>query len=129
MKLSEMPKRLRDEVFMLEIERVLLEIQHGWNEEKRGLPDAERVVEAARCYLRRKERKEHPRGKFDDAGRWYPAWEEVQGCCWLVLPPSRSFPYRLLNHCRTARHVAALYDVDERELLRTARQLQRAGRN
>lgn len=61
----------------------------------------------------RKVRYHHPNGKFDKAGRWYPDDDERQECCKGIRAPSRSYPYSLMTHCRTARHVAHLYRVDE----------------
>jgi hypothetical protein len=45
----------------------------------------------------------NPDGSFDKQGRWYP---DIQ-CphCASIRAPSRAFPYSLLVHCRTAKHV------------------------
>jgi len=70
-------------------------------------------------YIARQRRHRHPKGKFDSAGRWYPSRSEVRGCCERIRSPSRRWPYSLMLHCRTAKHVAALFNVSERTL-RTA---------
>ena len=75
------------------------------------LPPDERVREAALSFLRRRERLEHPAGSFDAAGRWWMDVAEQRLCCGEIRPPSRQHPYSYLVHCRTLRHVAALYDV------------------
>ncbi|HXH05382.1 MAG TPA: hypothetical protein VNI83_02210 [Vicinamibacterales bacterium] len=71
--------------------------------------------------LARRERRAHPRGSFDNGGRWWPAAEEEQVCCRRVRTPSRSFPYSLLTHCRTVEHVAMLYGVPAGTLRRAVR--------
>lgn len=58
-----------------------------------------------RLYRARRARLAHPDGRFDRAGRWYPAESEWRACCARIRPPSRRWPYSLLLHCRTRRHV------------------------
>ena len=84
----------------------------------------DRLAVAARCWIARHDRDEHPSGGWDDAGRWYPTTAEAQPCCKHVVGPSRAHPYRVMQHCRSAGHVAFLFDVDERELRRAVRRLQ-----
>jgi hypothetical protein len=79
------------------------------------------IADAVRTFLARQAREEHPAGKFDRGGRWYPAEAEAQPCCARIRTPSRSWPYSLLVHCRTLEHVAALYGVDVAELRRAVR--------
>lgn len=55
-------------------------------------------------------------------GCWIPDNEERRPCCDRVRPTSR-FKYRLFPHCCTAVHVANLYGVDRRELLKLSRDL------
>lgn len=74
------------------------------------------AAKAANTYLDRKSRKAHPNGSFDKAGRWYPSADEKQDCCSSVRSPTRSWPYSLMLHCRTAPHVANLYGVTVQEL-------------
>ena len=84
-----------------------------------------KLREAALEWLRRQERQSRPRGMTDLAGRWWPVGSEQAECCAGVPAPTRYNPYRVLNHCRTARHVAALYGVDERQMRNAARYLKR----
>jgi hypothetical protein len=50
---------------------------------------------------------------------WYPHPHEVRPCCWDVKATSVNFfTWTWHNHCRTARHVAHLFDVSEVELRR-----------
>ena len=72
------------------------------------------IADAVRVYLDRQSRVQHPDGRFD-GGRWFPSDIESQSCCG-VRSPSRSWPWSLMLHCRTLRHVARLCDVSEAEL-------------
>lgn len=76
------------------------------------------VTEAVIAYLSRRERWTHPHGKTDKAGRWYPSDSERQSCCKQVSAPTRSYPWSYMTHCRTIKHVAAQYGVDEKEMKR-----------
>jgi len=58
----------------------------------------------------------YPDGKFDSGGRWYPSPEEKQECCKFIRAPSIRFPYSILRHCRTIKHVARKYEVKEKDL-------------
>lgn len=64
--------------------------------------------EISHIYGLRQSRAEHPDGKFDKAGRWYPSDEESQDCCDTVRSPSRGWPYSLMLHCRTRKHITQL---------------------
>jgi hypothetical protein len=77
------------------------------------------VAVATVVFCMRQERASHPSGGWDDGGRWHPDEHEWQACCGSVRPPSRAWPRSLMTHCRTAKHVAALYGV-ELATLRTA---------
>lgn len=49
---------------------------------------------------------------------WYPHPLEVRPCCWGVSTKGiEKYPWIYHRHCRTARHVAMLIGVDERDLL------------
>jgi len=72
--------------------------------------------DAALEYVNRRDRRSYPGGKFDKGGRWYPDDDERRDCCDSIRSPSRRFPYALLLHCRTLKHVAKLYNVDEKQL-------------
>lgn len=75
-----------------------------------------RVEEAVQCYLDRKDRLEHPEGKFDRASRWYPSDQEEQDCCKDIRRPSRNYPYSLMLNCRTKKHIANLYEVETKDM-------------
>lgn len=72
----------------------------------------EKIDKAALRYIRRKNRAEHPAGKFDSAKRWYP-----NPCEGLDVSnfrsPSHAFPFSYLLACRTAAHCARLEGVGE----------------
>lgn len=76
----------------------------------------EKVRAAAITYCRRKNRTEHPDGKFEFNG-WHPSDHEKCSCCDAVRAPTRKWPYTLTQHSRTATHVAKLYGVSRAELL------------
>ena len=82
------------------------------------MPDTA-VFHGSQEFILRRDRKVHPDGSFDSAGRWYPSAAEKCFCCYGIREPSRSWPYSQMQHCRTAAHVANLMDVDVKEL-RTA---------
>jgi len=77
---------------------------------------ARRLTAKLRTTARRaidlQERRANPDGTFDQAGRWYPSVR--CDCCAEIRSPSRQWPYSLMVHCRTARHVAAStgYDLE-----------------
>lgn len=71
----------------------------------------DRVIEAAREYIARKERKVHPDGYFDKQGRWYPSEKEELTCCKQIREPSRAWKYSVIKHCRSVDHVSRLYGV------------------
>lgn len=73
--------------------------------------DIDNLTVAAIAYLKLKARKDHPGGKFDRAGRWYP--DESLECCKKVRQPTRGYPYSLMQHCRSIKHIAILYGVEE----------------
>ncbi len=79
----------------------------------------EAVVAAAREYLALKARRINPVGRFDGAGRWWP----TVPCTCQVRLPSRAYPYSYLLHMRTAEHVASVFGVARRDVLRAAKDL------
>lgn len=84
-----------------------------------------RLDKAANCYIERNERADHPSGSFDSGGRWYPCEiTEEQDCCGSIRRPSAAYPYSLLTHCRTLRHIASLFDCDPQFL---SRQIKKGG--
>lgn len=101
-------------------------------------PEAERVLAELPVYLqaavevvRRRDRRDHPAGRFDGGGRWYPAAEEAASCCRAIRSPSRSYPYSLLVHARSTEHVATRRNLDPagvRAAVRLIRPRRRAAR-
>lgn len=81
------------------------------------------LEKAAKLFVDRQNRDAHPNGEFDNAKRWYPSKDEKCECCENLRSPSRAYPYSLMVHCRTAKHIANLYDVPEKELKRLAKTL------
>ena len=79
------------------------------------------IEDAARAYIARQNRSQHPDGSFDGGGRWYPSSEERRECCGLVRSPSRAYPYSHMIHCRSVQHVALLYGFDVKELRQAIR--------
>jgi hypothetical protein len=57
-----------------------------------------------KVYEMLKSRTIHPRGSFDDAGRWYANNDDLIN----VRAPSRAFPYSQMNACRTLKYVKAV---------------------
>lgn len=83
--------------------------------------ESARIVLAVREFIARRYRLHHPVGSFDRKSLWYPDAAERQYCCDSIRYPTRAWPYSLMAHCRSARHVAALYDVDVWALRKAAR--------
>lgn len=75
-----------------------------------------KAQKAAQEYLNRKSRATHPSGRTDNGGRWLPSESEKCDCCDRIRTPSRAYPWSLMLHCRTAKHIANLYGVSEKEL-------------
>lgn len=71
---------------------------------------------AAVTYIKRRNRTDHPEGKTDKGGRWFPSDYEKQPCCDNVRSPSRSFPWSLMTHCRSTEHIANLYGIPKETL-------------
>lgn len=72
-----------------------------------------RQLAAIAEYLGRRDRYWYPSGGYNGSLRWYPSLDERRDCCESIRSPSRRSPKSLLEHCRTLRHCAALYDVQE----------------
>lgn len=73
---------------------------------------SKKVQKAYEEYKSLKERRTNPDGYFDDGGRWWPSENEKQECCEGIRTPSRAYPYSLIVHCRSLRHVCAKRKVD-----------------
>lgn len=67
------------------------------------------AAKAALTYLLRRERVEHPDGRFDKRGRWFPSEKEDCDCCASVRTPSNAYPYSYLVHARSLEHIAWLH--------------------
>lgn len=80
------------------------------------------LVEAAKIVAwARKERLDHPVGKFDNAGRWYPAAEEnADDFTSGIRSPSREWPYSYMLAARTLKHCKALAAVSPEFVLSRA---------
>ena len=70
----------------------------------------EKLDKAAQEYLNRKSKKTFPKGSFHNH-KWYPSEEEKRNCCFAIRHPSIKFPYSLLGHCRTIKHIANVFGV------------------
>jgi hypothetical protein len=68
--------------------------------------------ETAAEYLKMQGRVLHPYGQRDGAGRWYPVEKERASCCGNVRQPTRAYPWTLMTHCRTLKHVCTLHGQD-----------------
>jgi len=64
----------------------------------------QKLRRAAQRYVDLQARRIHPAGGTDTGGRWYPV--APLACCHSIRTPSRSWPWSLMVHCRTMRHVA-----------------------
>ncbi len=84
---------------------------------------SKQLDKAAREYLDRQKRESHPEGSFDNAQRFWPSDEERRDCCDDIRPPSRTYPFSLIKHCRSAEHVANLFGVDVTDLRHRVREL------
>lgn len=79
-----------------------------------------RLERAAALLNARQAREVHPDGTFEKHGVWYPSDTERQPCCEGLRNPTRKYPYSLIVHCRTAKHIAHLCDVPKALLKQTA---------
>lgn len=84
--------------------------------EAQSLTKTEKTLYAAQVFILRRDRKANPEGWFDRAGRWYPSDDESCLCCCALRDPTRRWPYSLMLHCRTAKHVARLIGVGVKDL-------------
>jgi hypothetical protein len=83
----------------------------------------QRLEEATYEWLARQDRSKHPEGSFDNKRRWYPDSAERQSCCNSIREPSAAYPYSLMLHCRTVRHLALRYNVRLADLQRRAKEI------
>ena len=84
----------------------------------------ERLIEAAQEYERRREGTSEPAGIAKHTGYqehyWVPDGSERRPCC-LNTTVYLGKENALLQHCKSARHVAELYDVPHSDLWRMSR--------
>lgn len=72
-------------------------------------------------YAGRKDRRIHPEGRFDNAGRWWPSDDEDADSFTLdVRTPSKSWPYSYMKAARSKRHIKALAEVNIEFVLKEA---------
>lgn len=83
---------------------------------RRGKP-ANRVrnwtkMVVAAVYGNRKDRRVHPEGDFDKAGRFYPTSREgCGGSGTYGWSPTRNWPYSYMKRCRTKEHCTNLVEA------------------
>jgi len=74
------------------------------------------LMKAAHETFQRKYKASQPDGCFKNNGTWLPSDTEKCSCCDSIRTPSVKYPYSLMTHCRTAEHIANLYNVDKKDL-------------
>jgi hypothetical protein len=77
-----------------------------------------RVEIAHGLYEARRTGQDEPIGSHDKQGRWYPDDYERQSCCSAIRNPSRAHPHSLRVHCSSAVHLATLFAVTKRQVVR-----------
>jgi hypothetical protein len=87
------------------------------------------LEQGATLYIARKNRTAKPLGHYDNAMRWQPADSELQECCYYIRSPSCAYPWSMLKHCSTAEHVAHMFKVDEKELRKLAKAIEKEALN
>lgn len=83
------------------------------------------ALEAAHELRRRRGRESRPDGSWDRAGRYFPSTEEHRACCVGIRTPSRAWPHSLWSHVHSIEHVANLYRVERKDVMRALRMLNR----
>lgn len=76
----------------------------------------DKILKAIKMYDERKARCKYPSGKFDSGKRWFPDETEMCDCCKKIRNPSRSYPYSLMSHCCSLKHICSLVGVDYKEV-------------
>jgi hypothetical protein len=90
--------------------------------------ESERLAAAAEEFFARQDRRSHPEGWTDRAGRWYPSDAENAPLCASVRKPSFAYPWSIMLHCRTTTHLAELFDVDSDALKKLVTKIRREQR-
>ncbi len=78
-----------------------------------------RLRVALEAFLARESRAQSPEGEWQE-GLWFPSPSERRACC-EGLQPTPANKQALESHCRSAVHVAALFEVPVLELRRALR--------
>lgn len=68
-------------------------------------------------YEFRKDRRSHPDGNFDKQKRFYPSVRETCSCCESIRTPSISWPFSLMKHCRTKKHIQQMVHKNRERFL------------
>jgi hypothetical protein len=89
------------------------ELYEKLRELSKSHPD--RLLRASARYVLRRDRIEHPKGKTDNGGRWYPSDPEERSLVGHLRRPSRSFPWSYMLGCRTLRHSCELERLESRK--------------
>jgi hypothetical protein len=89
------------------------ELYEKLRELSKSHPD--RLLRATARYVLRRDRIEHPKGKTDNGGRWYPSDPEERSLVGHLRRPSRSFPWSYMLGCRTLRHSCELERLESRK--------------
>ena len=90
--------------------------------------ESERLAAAAGEFFARQDRRSHPEGWTDRAGRWYPSDVENAPLCATVRKPSAAYPWSIMQHCRNTVHLAELFDVDADKLKKLVTKIRREQR-
>ena len=87
-------------------------------------PPLEKLMEARQTYIERRRKSAHPLGIWRER-KWFPDSLEHRECCDQVRQPTMTYPYSLMRHCRTLKHISNLYGVPVSDLRWAARGYQR----
>jgi hypothetical protein len=68
----------------------------------------EEILDAIKVVLKFWAKMHKPSGKTDSGSRWSPSDEEQCSCCGSIRSPSRAYPWSLLKHCHSKKHIKNL---------------------
>lgn len=68
-------------------------------------------IEVAVEYLKRKYRYTYPDG-HSKGKKWYPYEIEHAKCCDTIRSPSNAYPWSLMIHCKSLKHLCTLHDAN-----------------
>ena len=80
------------------------------------------MVQAVELIMAYETNRDRPNGSYDSRGRWYPSDTEKCSCCNQIRWPSARYPYSLLKHCYSLKHIAVKLGVDQKELRRAVKE-------